>query len=222
MNNETPAELIRMTAGSFAIAPDTAALEQISRLIEETAHIRRRAEEKLLEEVTAAQQENERLLAELSAASRPGETLYEYLDIKEDNRDPGKDDVFRLLRSKQMDLDNEKISLAKLITEAQSVVNRLQQEMLQIQNRQQELRRAQEEALQTDVADNYNSTTMKISLYKKMGVYIETSRDDNDGDKILVIDKETNDASVLAVDDKYLNYFISNYLWDRIGGSKQP
>lgn len=212
-----------MTAGVLTASPDVAVFDETTRILEETAQIRRQYEDKLRKELQAAQNENNTLKAELSAANRPGPDLYDLLGISESQRDPENDDVFRLLRSKLLDLDNEKIALAKQLTELQSVVNQLKQDRLQLQKRQEDLRRAKEDALQSNVAEHYNSTSMKIALYKKLGVHIESASDDagSPEDKILVIDKLSNLASVLAVDQKYLDYFISNYIWDRIGGAKE-
>lgn len=222
--NDTLADLIRLTAGVLTISPDVAALEEISSVLEETAHLRRISEEKLRKDVENAQNENTTLKAELVAANQPGADLYDRLGIQESDRDPANDDVFRLLRSKMLDLDNEKIALAKQLTELQSVINQLKQDRLQIQKRLEDLRRAKDDVLHNNVSEHYNSTSMKIALYKKLGVHIESvGGDDSESqeDKILVIDKLSNLASVLAVDEKYLDYFISNYIWDRIGGPNE-
>lgn len=222
-NNETLAELMKLTAGVITSLPAVTEIEKISRIIEETAQLRRQSEDKLRKEIQAAQNENNTLKAELNAANLPGEDLYDLLGIHESQRDPENDDVFRLLRSKLLELDNEKIALAKQLTELQSVINQLKQDRLQLQKRQDDLRRAKEDALQSNVSEHYNSTSMKIALYKKLGVHIESASDGSESaeDKVLVIDKLSNLASVLSVDQKYLDYFISNYIWDRIGGVKE-
>lgn len=214
MNNESPAELIRLTTSSFAITPDIMALDLIQRLFEETARLRQLSEEKLRKEVEAEQMEVQRMTAELKEFGRPGIELYEALGIEESKRDPENDDIARLLRAKLLDLDNQKISLAKQLTELQSVVNQLKQTRLQYQKRQDEVQRQKDDALQSNVAEHYNSTSMKIALFKKLGVHIDSTEE---GDKILVIDKLTNQANVLEVNDKYSDYFVSNWVWDRIG-----
>ncbi|WPK23459.1 hypothetical protein PUMCH_000700 [Australozyma saopauloensis] len=213
MNNESPAELIRMTAGGFAIKPDTLALEQIARLLDETAQLRHQKEEALRQELESEQAELQRLSAEMAETQRPGADLYELLGVEENRRDPENDDIMRLFRARLLELDNDKIALAKQLTELQSVVNQLKQTRLQLQKRQEELQRLKEDAVQSNVAEHYNSTSMKIALYKKLGVHVEST---SEGDKILVIDKLTNQASVLEVDPKYSDYFISNWVWDKI------
>lgn len=220
MNNESPAELIRMTAGGFAILPDTSVLEQIARTIKETVQKRCLAEDALKTEIAAAEAENERLSTELNEANRPGPEIYDLLGVEKSKQDPENDDVLRLFRAKLLVLDNDKIALAKQLTELQSIVNQLKQSQLQLQRRQDELKRAKDDAVQSNVAEHYNSTSMKIALYKKLGIHIESVNLGADGsyvDKILVIDKLNDSASVLAVDQKYSEYFISNYIWDRIG-----
>lgn len=214
MNNESPAELIRLTTSSFAITPDIMALELIQRLFEETARLRQLSEEKLRKEIEAEQMDVQRMNAELNEAGRPGPELYEALGIEESKRDPENDDIARLLRAKLLELDNQKISLAKQLTELQSVVNQLKQTRLQYQKRQDEVQKQKDDALQSNVAEHYNSTSMKIALFKKLGVHIDSTED---RDKILVIDKLTNQANVLEVDEKYSDYFVSNWVWDRIG-----
>ncbi|RKP30769.1 hypothetical protein METBISCDRAFT_23003 [Metschnikowia bicuspidata] len=213
MNNDSPAELIRMTASNFAITPDTMALDQILRLLRETACIRALAEDRLRQQIEANKAEVQRMNGQLASINRPTKEMYEQLGVAEGNRDPEHDDVFRLLRRNLLELDNRKIALAKQLTELQSTVNQLRQRKLVSLKRQEEMQKLKDDAMQRIVAKNYNSTSMKIALYKKLGVHIQET---DDGEKILVLDKLKSQASVLHVDDKYSKYFVNCWVWDHI------
>ena len=88
---------------------------------------------------------------------------------------------------------------------------------ISMSRRRDELASEREQALAANIASNLNSSSMKISLYKSLGVHVEDF--DGESDKIIIFDRGTDLTSVLPVDEKYLDYFISNYIWDRLGNA---
>ena len=72
-----------------------------------------------------------------------------------------------------------------------------------------------------NILKNPDSKAIKINIYKNLGVEIESGEEgetENKQDKVIIYNKETNLSSILNIDDKYSEYFITNYIWDRLQG----
>lgn len=210
MLDEAPDSLLYSAIDNFETQPDVASLQRISENLKKTAELRRLRSEAAQKEVDRLEADLAQLSREIAALKQPGTDVYATLGVSDKNDD----NLFRLVDSKSAELDKQKVALAKQLTELESAINQMTMATVQMSRQRDELARKREQALAANVAANMNSSSMKISLYKSLGVHIEAF---GDSDRILLFDRATELTSVLPVDEKYLDYFISNYIWDRLG-----
>lgn len=208
--------LIDSTIEGFETQPDIASLARIAESLKKTKDVREIKIERLNKQVDTLQREVDALGSEIKALSQPNSALLEQLSEFGAAAVPKDDEsIFKVMNSKSIELDNLKVSLAKRLTDLESVINQMDMVKVNLARRSDEVTRQKEQSLATNIATNFNSNSMRISLYKSLGVHIEEV-DDGD-DKIVVFGPTKNLTSVLQVDEKYLDYFISNYIWDKIG-----
>lgn len=72
---------------------------------------------------------------------------------------------------------------------------------------------AEDNLLNNEVNENFDSVVLKLKLFKTMGIVIDTKSDPN---KLVIYSKKQDAVNVLTVDDNYSNYFITNYVWDAL------
>lgn len=212
MLDEAPDSLLYSAIDNFETQPDVASLHRISENLKKTAELRRQKSEAAEKEVKQLEAQLHEISREIAALKEPSATVYETLGVF----DPSDDNLFRLVDARSAELDNQKVALAKQLTELESAINQMTMATLTMTRQRDELARKREQALAANVAANMNSSSMKISLYKSLGVHIEAF---GDSDRILLFDRATDLTSVLPVDEKYLDHFISNYIWDRLGNA---
>lgn len=216
MLDELPDRLIVQTIENFETQPDIASLDRIADTLKKTDDLRRRKEEALKTDENRLRAELAELTAGLRELNRPSAaTLEALLRLgKPQGGRPAEDDVFRLMNDKSVELDSLKVSLAKQLTDLESSINQLNMAKITLTRQSEELAAERSQAMAQNVLTNFNSYSMKISLYKSFGVHIEEF---GDSERIIILDKSSNLTSVLDVDEKYSDYFISNYIWDRMG-----
>lgn len=217
MLDESPDSLIHAAIDNFETQPDVASLHRISETLKKTSELRNNRTEKLQAEVSALEAELDALTNELRLLNQPSQTLNETLGQMGSQKPTSDENVFKIMNSKSVELDNLKVSLAKQLTDVESSLNQMNMAKITMARRREELASQKDQALASNVADNFNSSSMKISLYKSLGVHVEDF--DTANDQIIMFDKATNLTSVLRVDEKYSDYFISNYIWERLGRS---
>lgn len=218
MLDEPPQDLIYAAIENFETQPDIATLSRISDTLKKTKELRDVKIDRLETSVKELEAQLESIQNEIKSLSEPSLSILESLALlgtaallKED------DNVFRAMNAKSVELDNLKMSLAKRLTDLESAINQMNMVKANLTRHSDELEHQKEQALTTNIANNYNSNSMRISLYKSLGVHIEELEDGND--RIMVFGREKKLTSVLQVDEKYLDYFICNYIWDKLGES---
>ncbi|KAF5210864.1 kinetochore-associated Ndc80 complex subunit spc24 [Clavispora lusitaniae] len=212
---EAPDSLIYSAIDNFETQPDLASLRRIAENLRKTADLRSARIEKLEEQVSRLERELREVSEEIESLKEPSATVYETLG--QFGEVQKSDSVFKLINAKSVELDNLKVSLAKQLTELESAINHMSMKKISMSRRRDELASEREQALAANIASNLNSSSMKISLYKSLGVHVEDF--DGESDKIIIFDRGTDSTSVLPVDEKYSDYFISNYIWDRLGNA---
>lgn len=219
MLDEAPDSLIYSAIEGFETQPDIASLERIEQTQSKTALLRSQRIANLESQVKQLEEELKAVQSALDGLSIPSsaisETLRGFGAKTSGASEQDETDVFKLINLKSLSLDNEKVALAKQLTEIESSINQMNMAKIKATRRREEVNDLREQALALNVANNYNGTSMKISLFKKFGVHIEEK--EGGSDRIVIFDHGSNLTNVLEVDDKYLDYFISNYIWDRLG-----
>lgn len=218
MLDEAPDTLIYSAIENFETQPDISSLARISENLKKTKELRDAKIDHLQKNVDELEAKLEELSSEIKALSEPSAAILGALSqlgtasyTKED------DSVYKVMNAKSVELDNLKVSLAKRLTDLESALNQMNMVKMNMARHREDLSHQKEQALATNIASNFNSNSMRISLYKSLGIHIEELPDGND--KIVVFGREKNLTSVLQVDEKYLDYFISNYIWDKLGDS---
>lgn len=211
-----PDTLIDSTIENFLIQPDIDNLARIAKNLKKTNELRETKIENLRNQITSLQSEVDALKGEIKAMSQPNSAVLEQLSEFGAAPLPKEDEsIFKVINAKSIELDNLKVSLAKRLTDLESVINQMDMVKVNLARRSEEVSHQKEQALASNIATNFNSNSMRISLYKSLGVHIEELEDGND--KVVVFGPTKNLTSVLQVDEKYLDYFISNYIWEKIG-----
>lgn len=216
MLDEAPDTLIYSAIENFETQPDISSLARISDTLQKTQDLRDARIETLLKQANELTAQLDEINAEIKTLTAPTSAILETLgrmghptEVKED------DSVFKVMNTKSVELDNLKVSLAKRLTDLESSINQLNMAKVKLARHSEEVTHRKEQALATNIATNFNSNSMRISLYKSLGVHIEELADGND--KVVVFGRTKNLTSVLQVDEKYLDYFISNYIWEKLG-----
>lgn len=215
MLDESPDTLIHAAIESFETAPDIESLSKIAANVKKTQELRDSKIDALEQEVRNLEAQLAEIKAGLEILSQPSAATAEILAGFGKQDVVQEDSIFKMMNAKSVELDNLKMSLARQLTEHESQLNQININKLNLIRRRDDLRAQNDRALANNVAANFNSSSMKISLYKSLGVHIEDFASDRD--RIVLFDKKTNQPSVLNVSEKYSDFFISNYIWDRLG-----
>lgn len=198
MLHEKPEDLIRSSIESFEIEPDLVTLGRIDGAIAKATQERSRQLDALNERVALAAQEVERLQQELDDVQKPPPELEG-------------DNIFKAMNNKSMELDNAKVAVAKKLNEVESAINTLTITKINLEKQQQQLITTNENLMAEVVATNFDSKAMEINLYKNLGVLI-------DGQRVVIHNRDKDVTSVLNVSEDYSDYFVSNYIWDKLPG----
>jgi chromosome segregation ATPase len=194
-----PAELLRETLESFSIETD---LDTIDR-IQESLKILQSERDKELQ-VTQAE------LLQLSTALKTQEETISEL-VNDPKRHEVKD---KLKENAKLEFEYSK-SLKGLTYEKQELNSKLSQlvdEFTRLENDLDSLQSATGDANHED--QDLDSVVLKLMVYRKLGLKLDTK-----SKTAIIFNKEKNLTDFLNYsDEKYSDYFISNYIWDRIGG----
>lgn len=227
MNQGTPEDIIQQSIDSIEIEPELLTLERIEDTIDSIKRLRRTKIDGLVNTNSKLEQEVASLTNEVNLLHKIGDYNYEIIrdlsnikqySISEIDKD---ENIFKVLSKKSIELDNLKVAIAKNLNDLGTAINSLK---LSKSNLETEL-----ESLKTKLAQqfdnlelpddglmNQDSNILKINLYRNLGVRIENFGEGSD--RIVIYNKETDLSSVLKVEEKYSDYFISNYIWDRLEG----
>lgn len=214
MLGNQPQELVYSTIENFETEPDITSLARISETMNKTEEKRRAKLTRLQSGITKLEEQLAEVKGKLESLNQPSEALKEQIgNLGKNPLDPN-ESTFQLINTKSGELDSMKVALAKQLTDVESQINQIHMAKMNLTKQKEELLQQKEQALAVSVAENHNSSSMKISLFRSLGVHVGTAEK---GDKIVIFDEKKNQTSVLDVDEKYSDYFISNYIWERLG-----
>lgn len=222
MLHEKPEELIKSSIESFEIEPDLQTLNRIEDTISKTDQERLNKIEVLQASIKKAAGEYKTLQEEFEAlqkSSTLADTLKSLGNDEESEDISEEDNIFKSMNKKSIELDNLKVSLAKKLNELERQINSLNIEKVNLTKQQEDLVNDNENLINNSLLNNFDSKIMKINLYKNLGVLIESGENqDTEDDKIIIYNKFADLTSILKVDEKYSDYFITNYIWDKLPG----
>ncbi|KAK6457711.1 Spc24 subunit of Ndc80-domain-containing protein [Scheffersomyces xylosifermentans] len=239
----TPEEIIDQAIESIEIDPELLTLDRIEETIRDIQRIRDDKIARLTEANQELQVTVKRLNHELSLLIKISDYNYDIIRNLTQVADHHggeirkSDNIFVALNKKSIELDNIKVSIAKNLNDLESSINLLKLNKSKLQKNLEELKvkianlfndpfddRNREKSTNEEDLLNQDSSILKISLYRNLGVRIENFNEDSKADEetandhIIIHNKEKNLTSVFKVEPKYSDYFISNYIWDRVEG----
>lgn len=226
MFHETPDKLLLSSIESFEIEPDLLTLRRIEEVINKTNQIRTNIIEKYEEKIKAMKGQHQNLLTEIELLTRVSGINYENLKAlgngdEEYSGDLSTKNIFNVMNDKSVELDNLKLSLAKNLNDLESQINSMNIMKKDMTEKYELAKLKNDNLINDNILKNPDSKAIKINIYKNLGVEIENNEDNETGnaqDKVVIYNKETNLSSILNIDDKYSEYFVTNYIWDRIQG----
>ncbi|CAH2351051.1 probable kinetochore protein Spc24p [[Candida] railenensis] len=217
MSESYPA-ILNSVVDSFEIKPDLVMLSKIDESIQKSSIQRSLKLEQQQSILNQLQKEYDSLLKEANSLSDPSssEDILAQLEIKTVPSVSPNDNLFDLFDKKSIELDNSKVVLAKRINELDSQINLKKINISKLHEQLEKVTQQTENVLNENLLQNPDSKIMKINLYKSLGILIENGTNGVDEDKILLYNKENDLTSILNVNDKYSDYFITNHIWDRL------
>lgn len=201
MLQEPPAVFLRLTIDGFELEPDLATLADIR-----TATARRadeRARQLADAQQTTAQLEQQVVQLEQQVAQFRQATLTV--------------STAAALAA----CDEEKLALAKQLNDGETLLNATNLQLLQLHAQFDEADRALRDhndaqlrpVLQEAPHASDDASVLRLKVYRLLGVLIEPR---GDGETAVLYSKQTGTTSVLPLDGQYLDYFVANYLWERV------
>lgn len=110
-------------------------------------------------------------------------------------------------------LDREKFALAKAINELESSNDHNSATLVKLSNELENL--VEEDVLDTATSDVEDSTLLKLKVFRSLGVSFDGDRPENHT-KALIQSSTHDNIYTLSLDKQYSNFFISNYIWEKI------
>lgn len=224
MLQEKPDKLLLSSIESFEIEPDLLTLRRIEEVIAKTNQIRTSIIEDYTNKITSMKTECKNLQNEISILTKVSGINYENLkQLGEGNEESMKDvedkSIFKIMNEKAVEMDNLKLSLAKNLNDLESQINTLHITKKSSFEEFGQLEKENENIINENIINHPDSKTIKIKIYKSLGVEIEPGDEKKrEQDRVIIYDKTTNLSNILKVEDKYSDYFITNYIWDKISG----
>ncbi|EMG50987.1 SPC24 Probable kinetochore protein SPC24 [Candida maltosa Xu316] len=125
--------------------------------------------------------------------------------------------VFDIVSQKSKELDDLEITISDQLTILDTKLTGLRQKQTMMLEQLDEINKKSEQIYEdidkTGIVDQ-DPYILRISLYKNLGFSLETMNDSmND---MFVITDGSNTTDVLKIEPKLSDYFISNFIWDKM------
>lgn len=225
MFHEKPDKLLLSSIESFEIEPDLLTLRRIEEVINKTNQYRSNIIENYETKLNTMKSEFQSLMSEINLLTKVSGINYENLKLlgngDEESMGDLSNNIFNVMNEKSIELDNLKLSLAKNLNDLESQINSMNITKKDLMEKYELVKMKNDNLINDNILKNPDSKAIKINIYKNLGVEIESGGEgetENKQDKVIIYNKETNLSSILNIDDKYSEYFITNYIWDRLQG----
>ena len=228
MFHEKPDKLLLSSIESFEIEPDLLTLRRIEEVISKTNQYRSNIIENYESKLNTMKSEFQSLMSEINLLTKVSGINYENLKLlgngdEESMGDLSNKNIFNVMNEKSIELDNLKLSLAKNLNDLESQINSMNITKKDLMEKYELVKMKNDNLINDNILKSPDSKAIKINIYKNLGVEIESGDEgeiesESKQDKVIIYNKETNLSSILNIDDKYSEYFITNYIWDRLQG----
>ncbi|OBA23130.1 Spc24-domain-containing protein [Metschnikowia bicuspidata var. bicuspidata NRRL YB-4993] len=223
MLDEPPEKLISQAVENFETQPDVACIGRFNELAQGLSAAWKNEENRMQAAVSALENELRSILAQTDVLKQPTDEVFERLHLPKHSagEDAQKPDALSIIHQQTASLDNKKISLAKQLTEIESALMQARAAERELAQREAEILEQRAAALATNAATNVSLATMRIMLFKKLGIHIEDAGAGGNDKIVMFSENSSAPPKTLDVDPKFLDYFISNYIWDEIGNNAE-
>lgn len=198
-------------------------LEEINNSIKNLDQIRKSKINELSTRTTTLTNQINLITKEINELNRINDENYSKLSIPETSPIRKSSNIFHIILIKKQELDNLKVeiikesqllhtSISNLTLEERNLINKLN-ELIEKINRIDEDN--------SKIVSEQDPSMLKINLYKNLGIKLETGNshnsDDGDNDDMMIItNQDDNTSNILKVEPKLSDFFISNYIWDKL------
>lgn len=198
-------------------------LEEINNSIKNLDQIRKSKINELSTRTTTLTNQINIITKEINELNRINDENYSKLSIPETSPIRKSSNIFHIILIKKQELDNLKVeiikesqllhtSISNLTLEERNLINKLN-ELIEKINRIDEDN--------SKIVFEQDPSMLKINLYKNLGIKLETGNshnsDDGDNDDMMIItNQDDNTSNILKVEPKLSDFFISNYIWDKL------
>ncbi|EER34406.1 predicted protein [Candida tropicalis MYA-3404] len=198
-------------------------LEEINNSIKNLDQIRKSKINELSTRTTTLTNQINIITKEINELNRINDENYSKLSIPETSPIRKSSNIFHIISIKKQELDNLKVeiikesqllhtSISNLTLEERNLINKLN-ELIEKINRIDEDN--------SKIVSEQDPSMLKINLYKNLGIKLETGNshnsDDGDNDDMMIItNQDDNTSNILKVEPKLSDFFISNYIWDKL------
>ncbi|MCP8716434.1 MAG: kinetochore protein SPC24 [Asgard group archaeon] len=198
-------------------------LEEINNSIKNLDQIRKSKINELSTRTTTLTNQINIITKEINELNRINDENYSKLSIPETSPIRKSSNIFHIILIKKQELDNLKVeiikesqllhtSISNLTLEERNLINKLN-ELIEKINRIDEDN--------SKIVSEQDPSMLKINLYKNLGIKLETGNshnsDDGDNDDMMIItNQDDNTSNILKVEPKLSDFFISNYIWDKL------
>ncbi|TVY81565.1 putative kinetochore protein spc24 [Lachnellula suecica] len=195
--DESPALLIEKTCANFKLEPDKMALLRV----EESISTLQQARELRVREAESALKKLSRTLATLN--NHHNETIASHSSTAH--------------ASEIANLDTQKFRIAKTANDLEIESERLSSHLADLQSRLQELeQQGVEGADDRTRALVQDEITLKLSVFRGLGVDIEKSKEGGEYNKAIIRNTRKGDVHVVNLDQKFSRFFYANYFWNTL------
>lgn len=217
MLHEKPEDLIQSSIESFEIDPDLLTLDRIDDNILKILQHRQSV-------IQTHQDQNHQLSTRINDLNREITKVLDPLNHQlpqnplgesSDSTETTSGDILKLISQRKYDLDNHKLTIAKQLNDLESMINNQHVQKIHQDNKLSELMTQYDEIINKNLIDYKNSNTMKINLFKLLGMVVDRNEEKNQ-DLILVYNEKYGISNILDIDENLNDYFISNFIWDKL------
>lgn len=203
--DESPADLVSQTVSNFNIAPDRHTLSRIQDSLSTLATARSLR-------LSESEQSVRKLARNLSLLTNQHREL---ISGGADGSDGGEGGAVSKHAAEISELDTKKFRVAKMASEAEMEVERLEGELERMRERlavveAEGVEGGEEGRRQREWGD---ATVLRLKIYRSLGIDIEPDAAGN-YTKAIIRNNKKGDVHVVNIDPKFSKQFYANYFWN--------
>ncbi|KAI5963309.1 spc24 [Candida pseudojiufengensis] len=247
-NDDDPANMLQELINQFSSSHEFLAIEQIQSIINNQNISNSNEIAKTNETIVNLKREIELKQNSLQMLNKVNDINYELIQTytssisnsQQQQQQPqinNSENIFQLIKSKSIEMENYKIKLIKELQDLTSSINNLNSNEIKFKNEINKINNKIENSINEFEKNlNLNSnelleqdlTILLINLYKNLGINLESSKKStvdspieneeflDEPEDIMIIKGKDDNVTALPLEARYTEEFISNFIWDKI------